>query len=168
MIKHDGRVFHIDYGHILGNFKQKLGVQREIDPFVFTPAWRYVITRGKESPQNLTNKFLPIGNAALDVLRKNRNLFIDLFVMMLASDMPELNKPQNLRYLVDSLSSDNTFAQLVEGIGTAFRKQVDDAFHQMMHTNKKKKKQSTPKLPDILSKEAKKEAANTDQQKKED
>jgi len=158
MIKHDGRVFHIDYGHILGNFKQKLGVQREIDPFVFTPAWRYVITRGKEAPQNFTNKFLPIGKTALDVLRKNRNLFIDLFVMMLASDMPELNKPQNLRYLVETLSSDNTFAQLVESIGAAYRKQLDDAVHQMMHTTKKKKKQaSTTKLPDVINKDSKKE-----------
>uniref|UniRef100_A0A6B2KWV1 Phosphatidylinositol 3-kinase n=1 Tax=Arcella intermedia TaxID=1963864 RepID=A0A6B2KWV1_9EUKA len=152
MIKHDGRVFHIDYGHILGNFKEKLGVKREIDPFVFTPAWRYVITRGKENPQNFSNRFLGLGNSALELLRKNRNLFVDLFVMMLASDMPELNKPQNLAYLVDTLSNGTSFALLVESIGTAFRKQMDDAFHQIAHKKKKK-----PKKNDAPPKEEKKD-----------
>ena len=36
MLSRDGSFFHIDFGHILGHFKSKLGVKRETMPFVFT------------------------------------------------------------------------------------------------------------------------------------
>ena len=35
----DGKLFHIDFGHFLGNFKKKMGYQREKAPFVFTSAF---------------------------------------------------------------------------------------------------------------------------------
>ncbi|CAI2363182.1 unnamed protein product [Moneuplotes crassus] len=34
--KNDGNLFHIDFGHFLGNIKKKYGIKRERDPFVFT------------------------------------------------------------------------------------------------------------------------------------
>jgi phosphatidylinositol-4,5-bisphosphate 3-kinase len=36
MLTEMGHLFHIDFGHFLGNFKTKLGIQRERAPFVFT------------------------------------------------------------------------------------------------------------------------------------
>ena len=36
MLTQDGCLFHIDFGHFLGNFKSKFGVKRETAPFVFT------------------------------------------------------------------------------------------------------------------------------------
>lgn len=36
-------MFHIDFGHFLGNFKEKFGVKRERAPFVFTPDFAYVM-----------------------------------------------------------------------------------------------------------------------------
>jgi hypothetical protein len=36
-------LFHIDFGHFLGNFKEKFGVKRERAPFVFTPDFAYVM-----------------------------------------------------------------------------------------------------------------------------
>ena len=39
-----GHYFHIDFGHILGNFKYKLGVKLERSPFVFTYAMKKVMT----------------------------------------------------------------------------------------------------------------------------
>ena len=38
-----GHLFHIDFGHFLGNFKEKFGVKRERAPFVFTPDFAYVM-----------------------------------------------------------------------------------------------------------------------------
>ena len=37
MCKESGHLFHIDFGHFLGNFKSKFGVSRERTAFVFTP-----------------------------------------------------------------------------------------------------------------------------------
>lgn len=34
--KNNGNLFHIDFGHFLGNIKKKYGIKRERDPFVFT------------------------------------------------------------------------------------------------------------------------------------
>ena len=36
MVTHKGHFFHIDFGHFLGNFKVKFGINRERAPFVFT------------------------------------------------------------------------------------------------------------------------------------
>ena len=46
-----GNLFHIDFGHILGNRKSFLGVKRERVPFVLTPDFLYVIggVRGRDS-----------------------------------------------------------------------------------------------------------------------
>jgi phosphatidylinositol kinase/protein kinase (PI-3 family) len=43
MMTRDGHLFHIDFGHFLGNFKSKLGVKRERAPFVFTPHFSDVL-----------------------------------------------------------------------------------------------------------------------------
>ena len=34
--KQEGNLFHIDFGHFLGNVKKKFGFKRERDPFVLT------------------------------------------------------------------------------------------------------------------------------------
>lgn len=46
-----GNLFHIDFGHILGNTKHFLGVNRERVPFVLTPDFLYVMgrERGRKS-----------------------------------------------------------------------------------------------------------------------
>ena len=40
------QLFHIDFGHFLGNFKSKFGVKRERVPFVLTNDFIYIITEG--------------------------------------------------------------------------------------------------------------------------
>jgi len=50
-------MFHIDFGHILGHFKSKLGVKRERVPFVLTSDFVYVIKRGKEQDDNNFARF---------------------------------------------------------------------------------------------------------------
>jgi phosphatidylinositol kinase/protein kinase (PI-3 family) len=43
MVTKDGKLFHIDFGHFLGNYKKKFGIKRERAPFVFTPDFAYVM-----------------------------------------------------------------------------------------------------------------------------
>ncbi|DAZ96005.1 TPA: hypothetical protein N0F65_009306 [Lagenidium giganteum] len=43
MLSRHGKLFHIDFGHILGNFKKKFGLKRERTMFVFTPAFASVL-----------------------------------------------------------------------------------------------------------------------------
>merc|ERR1719240_2515056 len=43
MLSKAGHLFHIDFGHFLGNFKKKFGFKRERAPFVFTPDFAYAL-----------------------------------------------------------------------------------------------------------------------------
>ena len=54
MVRKNGQLFHIDYGHILGHFKSKFGVKRERVPFVLTSDYVYVIKHG---PKDLNEEF---------------------------------------------------------------------------------------------------------------
>jgi hypothetical protein len=41
MLTVSGHVFHIDFGHFLGNIKTWAGISRERAPFILTPDWAY-------------------------------------------------------------------------------------------------------------------------------
>lgn len=47
MVKRTGQLLHIDFGHILGHFKEKFGFKRERVPFVLTHDFVYVINKGR-------------------------------------------------------------------------------------------------------------------------
>lgn len=51
MINEDGQIFHIDFGHFLGHFKKKFGINRERVPFVLTDDFLCVISKGSENPK---------------------------------------------------------------------------------------------------------------------
>lgn len=48
MVKRSGQLFHIDFGHILGHFKEKFGFRRERVPFVLTHDFVHVINKGQK------------------------------------------------------------------------------------------------------------------------
>lgn len=43
MLARDGRLFHVDFRHFLGNLKSKFGVRRETAPFALTPDFARVM-----------------------------------------------------------------------------------------------------------------------------
>lgn len=51
MIRTNGQLFHIDFGHILGHFKEKFGFRRERVPFVLTHDFVYIINKGQKSKE---------------------------------------------------------------------------------------------------------------------
>ena len=50
-MKKTGQLFHIDFGHILGHFKEKFGVRRERVPFVLTHDFVHVIKKGRSDKE---------------------------------------------------------------------------------------------------------------------
>jgi phosphatidylinositol-4,5-bisphosphate 3-kinase len=81
MVSRKGHLFHIDFGHFLGNIKRKFGFRRERAPFVLTPDFVYVM--GKEGMGSVQFKrFVDFSVSAYLVLRKHASLFINLFTMV--------------------------------------------------------------------------------------
>eukprot|EP01126_Amoeba_proteus_P004228 TRINITY_DN11421_c0_g4_i3.p1 TRINITY_DN11421_c0_g4~~TRINITY_DN11421_c0_g4_i3.p1 ORF type:complete len:857 (-),score=216.68 TRINITY_DN11421_c0_g4_i3:53-2623(-) len=133
MIQSHGRLFHIDFGHILGNFKEKFGVKRERVPFVFTPDWAFVMG-GKDSPYY--EKFKANCKMAHEILQENFKLFINLFSMMIISGMPELTSKEDIRIIVDTLTIGEdcaTFQDILEKTGSQLSTRVNWFFHSLVH-----------------------------------
>lgn len=114
MVTMNGQMFHIDFGHFLGNYKTKFGIKRERAPFVFTHQYQSVVGDEKSERWSL---YVRRCKAAFNTLRQNANLFLCLFQMMLATGIPELQKEEDIEYLRLALSlelSDDEASKLIE------------------------------------------------------
>ena len=80
MLTQDGRFFHIDFGHFLGNFKKKFGIKRESAPFVLTPHMETVL--GGKAAGARYRKFEELCCKAFLVLRRNRDHIMVLLMLM--------------------------------------------------------------------------------------
>ena len=76
MVSQNGHIFHIDFGHFLGNKKQFKGLNRERTDFVFTKEMLYVIggSKGKDSKEY--EDFKKLCKSALGIIKQNSNLLI--------------------------------------------------------------------------------------------
>jgi phosphatidylinositol kinase/protein kinase (PI-3 family) len=79
MVNRNGHLFHIDFGHFLGNVKTFAGINREKAPFVFTPEYAHVMG-GPKDPK--FERFLELCKRGYNILRRNANTFINLFAMV--------------------------------------------------------------------------------------
>ena len=134
MVRSDGRLFHIDFGHFLGNYKKFLMMRREKAPFVLTPEFAYVMG-GEKGP--LFAEFSKLCCRAYVSLRRHANEFITLFLLMVSTGIPELKSEEDIDYLQKAFALDldtdgeceQPFQRLIgESLGTK-RTQINFAVH---------------------------------------
>lgn len=143
MVAKSGHLFHIDFGHFLGNFKSKFGINRERAPFVFTPEMAYVMRDTRN--QGATYKdFEGMCCRAYNMLRRRADIFIHLFLLMVPAAMPELLRKSDITYLREQLSlelmtheADAKFiAEIKHSLRTVSRR-IDNWLHNLKHKKKK-------------------------------
>jgi phosphatidylinositol kinase/protein kinase (PI-3 family) len=99
MIKKNGELFHIDFGHFLGHFKYKMGIKRERAAFVFTRQFQSVLGGDNSQMfQDFKNKL----ERGYIILRNNKDVILTLLKILLCTGIPELNE-KSLRFLENSL-----------------------------------------------------------------
>ena len=103
MLKNDGHLFHIDYGHILGNAEMWNGIKRDRAPFVLTP--EFVFVMGGKKSEGFA-RFCDVACEAYNVIRKYSSTFITLFTMMLSTDIPELRSEEDVYYLKTAFNTE--------------------------------------------------------------
>lgn len=133
MMTEDGKCFHIDFGHFLGNFKSKYGVRRERAPFVFTPQYTHVMG-GVGSKQY--ERFVDVCCHAYNIVRKNGHLLLALFTLMISTGIPELRELEDIHYLRDMMSLELDTAQAtgkMEGLLMECYKSKATKFNNAVH-----------------------------------
>lgn len=141
MLRENGQLFHIDFGHILGHFKSKMGVKRERVPFVLTSDFVYVITRGPEQSNESFIKFKMLCQRAFQILRQHSKFLITLFMMMMNTGIQEVSCIRDIEYLKETLvphmtdeEADSHFlAKFNEALKNSWKTSVDWMFHIMNH-----------------------------------
>ncbi|XP_017118937.1 phosphatidylinositol 4,5-bisphosphate 3-kinase catalytic subunit delta isoform [Drosophila elegans] len=145
MVKRNGQLFHIDFGHILGHFKEKFGVRRERVPFVLTHDFVYVINKGcNDREAKEFCHFQELCERAFLVLRKHGCLILSLFSMMISTGLPELSSEKDLNYLRETLVLDYTEekarehfrAKFSEALANSWKTSLNWASHNFSKNNK--------------------------------
>lgn len=134
MITRDGHFFHIDFGHILGNFKVKMGIKRERAPFVFTPAMKQVMSA------NQYEAFVDLCCDVYNILRANATLLVSLVALAIPCNLPELKEEKDVMWMYEKLlvgasdeeAADHFREQLETSLNTRGTR-INDAAHMIAH-----------------------------------
>ena len=121
MIKKNGELFHIDFGHFLGHFKYKMGIKRERAPFVFTRQFQNVLG-GDDSKKFL--EFKSSLEKGYLILRNNKEVIITLLSILLCTGIPELNE-KSLRFLENSLALKKDDKEAIEFLDKKLYESMD-------------------------------------------
>eukprot|EP00658_Telonema_sp_P-2_P008745 TRINITY_DN13302_c0_g1_i2.p1 TRINITY_DN13302_c0_g1~~TRINITY_DN13302_c0_g1_i2.p1 ORF type:complete len:335 (-),score=58.18 TRINITY_DN13302_c0_g1_i2:303-1307(-) len=138
MLRQDGTLFHIDFGHFLGNYKTKFGIKRETAPFIFTNMYAYMMG-GPQSP--IYAHFVEIACHAYNVIRRHHNMLIVLFLLMLSTGIPELQRVEDIMWLKSVLRTDDSddeatahYKTMIQDALDDRRTLINDCIHIMVHT----------------------------------
>ena len=100
MLTRTGKLFHIDFGHFLGNFKSKLGYKRERTDFVFTPQFAGVL--GPVDSATFRT-FVSLACRAFNTLREHVDKLLTLLSLMVSSGIPQLRTTDDIQWVRDKL-----------------------------------------------------------------
>ena len=132
MIKKNGIFLHIDYGHILGNFKYKFGIKRERSIFLLTPEMANVYINDKKE-----ELFKKMCVKAFNILRKNASKLMNAFIIMSTAGMPEFFGICDIVYMKNMLVLDkpndeyagNYFIKQIRKCKNEKFRQIDNIIH---------------------------------------
>ncbi|KGL78302.1 Phosphatidylinositol 4,5-bisphosphate 3-kinase catalytic subunit delta isoform, partial [Tinamus guttatus] len=128
MIRETGQLFHIDFGHFLGNFKTKFGINRERVPFILTYDFVHVIQQGKTNNNEKFERFRGYCEKAYMILRRHGLLFLHLFALMKAAGLPELSCSKDIQYLKDSLALAKTDEEALKHFRLKFNEALRESW----------------------------------------
>ena len=143
MIRSDGSLFHIDFGHILGAKKSKFGIKREREEFLLTPAMAYAIGGKGWKASAQFEEFKALCVRAYLAIRRRAAPFLRMFEAMVPAGMPQLKSLADLDYVRERLAlpltaqeAEKSFrAQIQRSLGTTWRL-FDDFIHDNVHFGK--------------------------------
>ncbi|GBM21548.1 Phosphatidylinositol 4-phosphate 3-kinase C2 domain-containing subunit alpha [Araneus ventricosus] len=90
MLKTSGHIFHIDFGKFLGDSQMFGNIKRDRTPFVLTSDMAYVINGG-DKPSKKFQYFIDLCCQAFNIIRSHRNMFFNLFSLMISSGIPGMS-----------------------------------------------------------------------------
>ena len=132
MIQGNGLFLHIDFGHILGNFKFKFGVKRERSVFLLTPEMANVYISDKKEEQ-----FKKMCAKAFNILRHDAPKLMNSFIIMSTAGMPEFFGICDIKYMKQMLVLDkpndedagNYFIEQIRKCKNEKFRQIDNIIH---------------------------------------
>ena len=134
MMTKTAHYFHIDFGHILGNFKSKYGVKRERAPFVFTHHMKNVME------EHQFEAFTELCCDIYNILRKNANVLVSLVNLAIPCELPELQTENDCLWIYEKLMVDLSEEEAAEHFRAEIKVALEtrttrwnDAAHMIAH-----------------------------------
>ena len=121
MITTSGHLFHIDFGKYLGDAQMLGTIKRDRTPFILTSDMAYVINGG-DKPTKHFQYFIDFCCQAFNIIRRHTNLFLNLFSLMVSSNIPGLSADA-VKYIHRTLLPSLTEAEAT----SAFNKMIGES-----------------------------------------